>query len=117
MSFEDVASLPMVFSAAYAGLVETARFQKGQSVLFHAAAGAVGQAAIMLAKHLGAGEIYATVSFQEKRDLIMREYGIPDDHIFSSRNASYAASILVATNGRVVDMVLDRWPGCCSRRI
>ena len=111
MSFEDAASLPMVFSTAYVGLVEIARFQKGQSVLIHAAAGGVGQAAIMLAKHLGAGEIYATVSSQEKRDLIMREYGIPDDHIFSSRNASFATSILTATNGRGVDTVLNSLAG------
>ncbi|MCJ1472284.1 hypothetical protein MMC13_000931 [Lambiella insularis] len=111
MSFEDAASLPMVFSTVYVGLVETARFQKGQSILIHAAAGGVGQATIMLAKHLCAGEIYATVSSQEKRDLIMREYGIPDDHIFSSRNASFAASVLAATNGRGVDMVLNSLAG------
>ena len=76
MSFGEAASLPMVFSTAYVGLVETARFQKGQSVLIHAATGGVGQAAIMLAKHLGAAEIYATVSSQEKRDLIIRENSI-----------------------------------------
>ena len=111
MSFEDAASLPLVFSTAYVGLVEIARFQKGQSVLIHAAAGGVGQAAIMLAKHLGAGKIYATVSSQEKRDLIVREYNIPDDHIFSSRNASFAKSILAATNGRGVDMVLNSLAG------
>lgn len=111
MSFEDAASLPMVFSTAYVGLVETARFRKGQSILIHAAAGGVGQAAIMLAKHLGAGEIYATVSSKEKRELIRRKYGIPDDHIFSSRNASFTASILEATNGYGVDVVLNSLAG------
>lgn len=111
ISFEDAASLPMLFSTAYFALVETARFQKGQSVLIHAAAGGVGQAAIMLAKHLGAGEIYATVGSQEKRDLVMREYGILDNHIFSSRNASFAASISAVTNGRGVDVVLNSLAG------
>lgn len=111
MSFEDAASLPMVFGTAYVGLVDTARFQKGQSVLIHAAAGGVGQAAIQLAKHLGAGEIYATVGSPEKRELIIREYGIPDDHIFNSRDASFAPAVLAATKGRGVDVVLNSLAG------
>lgn len=77
MTFEDAASLPMVFSTAYVALVDVARLQKGQSVLIHTAAGGVGQAAVMLAKHLGAGDIYVTVGSQEKRDILVRQYGIP----------------------------------------
>ena len=61
MSFEDAASLSMVFSIAYVDLVETARFQKNQSILIHAAAGGVRQAVIMLAKHLSVEEIYVIV--------------------------------------------------------
>ncbi|KAI1087095.1 hypothetical protein F5B19DRAFT_500382 [Rostrohypoxylon terebratum] len=111
MSFEDAASLPMVFSTAYVGLVDTARFRQGQTILIHAAAGGVGQAALMLAKYLGAGEIYVTVGSQEKREFIKREYGIPDERIFSSRNASFATAILAATDGRGVDVVLNSLAG------
>ncbi|KAF3012580.1 t1pks [Neopestalotiopsis sp. 37M] len=111
MSFEDAASVPMVFGTAYVGLVDTARFRPGQSILIHSAAGGVGQAAIMLAKHLGAGEIFVTVSSQEKRELMSRQYGIPDDHIFSSRNLSFGPAILAATNGRGVDVVLNSLAG------
>lgn len=111
MSFEDAASLPMVFSTAYVGLVDVARFRPGQSILIHSAAGGVGQAALMLARHLNAGEIYVTVGSQEKRELLIREYGIPDDHIFSSRNASFAAAVLGATGGRGVDVVLNSLAG------
>jgi acyl transferase domain-containing protein/NADPH:quinone reductase-like Zn-dependent oxidoreductase/SAM-dependent methyltransferase len=111
MGFEDAASLPMVFSTAYVGLVDIARFQRGQSVLIHAAAGGVGQAAIMLSKYLGAGEMYVTVGSQEKRELIRREHGIPDEHIFSSRDESFAPGVLAATGGRGVDVVLNSLAG------
>jgi acyl transferase domain-containing protein/NADPH:quinone reductase-like Zn-dependent oxidoreductase/NAD(P)-dependent dehydrogenase (short-subunit alcohol dehydrogenase family)/2-polyprenyl-3-methyl-5-hydroxy-6-metoxy-1,4-benzoquinol methylase len=111
MSFEDAASLPMVFSTAYVSLVDIARFQRGQSVLIHAAAGGVGQAAIMLSKYLGAGEIYVTVSSSEKRKLIEREYNIPSERIFSSRDQSFAPGVLSATGGRGVDVVLNSLAG------
>lgn len=111
MSFEDAASLPMVFSTAYLALVDVARLQKGQSILIHTAAGGVGQAAVMLAKHLGAVDIYVTVGSQEKRDLLVHQYGIPEQNVFSSRNASFAPAVLAATDGRGVDVVLNSLAG------
>ncbi|KAK8023336.1 hypothetical protein PG991_006575 [Apiospora marii] len=111
MNFETAASLPLAFTVAHAGLVDTARVAPGQSVLVHAAAGAMGQAAIMLAKHLGVTEIYATAGSQEKRDLLQREHGIPADRIFNSRDAAFAPAVLAATKGRGVDVVLNSLPG------
>jgi acyl transferase domain-containing protein/NADPH:quinone reductase-like Zn-dependent oxidoreductase/ubiquinone/menaquinone biosynthesis C-methylase UbiE len=111
MSFEDAASLPMIFSTAYVGLVDVARLRQGQSVLIHAAAGGVGQAAIVLAKDYLGAEVYATVGSQEKRDLLTREYGIPPERIFSSRDSSFTPAILAATGGRGVDVVLNSLGG------
>jgi acyl transferase domain-containing protein/NADPH:quinone reductase-like Zn-dependent oxidoreductase len=110
-SFEDAASLPLAFTIAYAGLVDAARLAPGQSVLIHAAAGAVGQAAIMLAKHLGVTEIYATAGSPEKRELISSKYGIPAQRIFSSRDISFGLAVLAATGRRGVDVVLNSLPG------
>jgi NADPH:quinone reductase-like Zn-dependent oxidoreductase len=110
LSFEDAASLPVIFCTAYICLVDMAHLQRGQTVLIHAAAGGVGQAAIMIAKYLGL-EIYATVGTAEKRSLVSTKYGIPDDHIFSSRDASFAAGIMAATNGRGVDAVVNSLAG------
>ncbi|KAL4865188.1 hypothetical protein BDV12DRAFT_200380 [Aspergillus spectabilis] len=111
MDFVNAASLPLAFTIAYAGLVDTARLAAGQSVLIHAAAGAIGQAAIMLAQHLGVTEIYATAGSQEKRHILSREYGIPAERIFSSRDESFAPGVLAATKGRGVDVVLNSLPG------
>ncbi|KAK3681631.1 hypothetical protein B0T22DRAFT_299554 [Podospora appendiculata] len=111
MSFDDAASLPMIFSTAYVALVDAAHLRTGQSVLIHAAAGGVGQAAIMLAKDYLGAEVYATVGSQEKRDLLTREYGIPPERIFNSRDASFAPAVLAATGGRGVDVVLNSLAG------
>lgn len=110
LSFEDAASLPVIFCTAYICLIDMARLRRGQTVLIHAAAGGVGQAAIMIAKHLGL-EIYATVGTAEKRALVTTKYGIPDDHIFSSRDTSFAAGVLTATHGRGVDAVVNSLAG------
>lgn len=110
VSFEDAASIPMVFVTAYYCLFESARLSKGESVLIHAGSGGVGQAAIILAKHIGA-EIFTTVSTPEKTKFIVDTYGVPADHIFSSRDPSFAKNIMSATNGRGVDVVLNSLSG------
>lgn len=110
LSFEHAASIPIIYGTAYYSFVNVAHLEPGQSVLIHAAAGGVGQAAIVVAKHLGA-EIFATVGTPEKRELIIQKYGIPEDHIFSSRDTTFAAGILKATGGRGVDVVLNSLAG------
>ncbi|KAL5095526.1 hypothetical protein Trisim1_000297 [Trichoderma cf. simile WF8] len=110
-SFEEAASVPLAFTVAYAGLVDAARLAPGQSVLIHAAAGAIGQAAIMLAKHLGVTDIYATAGTSEKRELVGKKYGIPAERIFSSRDVSFGSAVLAATGRRGVDVVLNTLPG------
>ncbi|RFN48413.1 putative polyketide synthase [Fusarium flagelliforme] len=110
MTFEVAASLPIVYCTAYFAIIDTARLQKGESILIHAAAGGVGQAAIMLAKMVGA-EIYATVGTADKRRFLIETYGIPDDHIFSSRDSSFADGIRRMTNGKGVEVVLNSLAG------
>lgn len=65
VTFEKVARIPVIFCTALYCLVDIAKLQEGESVLIHAAACGVGQAAIMLAQNIGA-EIFATVSSEEK---------------------------------------------------
>lgn len=110
LTFEEAASIPLVFTTAYYSLYEVARLKRGQSVLIHAAAGGVGQAAIMLAQHVGA-TIFATVGSPDKKSLLVESCGIPVEHIFSSRDASFARGVLAATDGRGVDVVLNSLTG------
>jgi NADPH:quinone reductase-like Zn-dependent oxidoreductase len=106
MSFEVAASIPAVYTTAYLSLIDTAHLQKGETILIHAAAGGVGQAAIMLSAVIGA-EIFVTVGALEKKLFLMENYGIPEDHIFSSRDSTFAQGILRVTKGKGVDVVLN----------
>ncbi|RDL31106.1 uncharacterized protein BP5553_09895 [Venustampulla echinocandica] len=110
MSHPTAAAIPLVFTTAYVSLYETARLQKGEKVLVHAASGGVGQAAIIFSKLVGA-EIFVTVGSNAKRQLIADTYGIPNDHIFSSRDISFAEQILAMTNGKGVDVILNSLAG------
>ncbi|KAL8720573.1 MAG: hypothetical protein Q9225_002592 [Loekoesia sp. 1 TL-2023] len=110
MSFEIAATIPMSFTTAYVSLHDMAKLQKGESVLIHAASGGFGQAAIVLAQRVGA-EIFVTVGTEMKREFIIKNYGIEPDHIFSSRDTSFAAGILAVTQGKGVDVVLNTLAG------
>ncbi|KAH8701065.1 hypothetical protein BGW36DRAFT_339021 [Talaromyces proteolyticus] len=110
MSFATAASVPIVYTTAVYALMYVGRLRKGESILIHAAAGGVGQAAIILAQLIGA-DIFVTVGTQAKRDLVKREFGIPDERIFSSRDLRFARQIKEATNGRGVDVVLNSLTG------
>ncbi|KAH6664674.1 polyketide synthase [Halenospora varia] len=110
MSFEDASTIPVIFCTAYYSLFDLGRLTKGETVLIHAAAGGVGQAAIILAQNAGA-EIFATVGSIAKKGFLMNHYGIPEDHIFYSRNTSFAKAIKRATNGEGVDVVLNSLAG------
>ncbi|KAH8885728.1 ketoacyl-synt-domain-containing protein [Thozetella sp. PMI_491] len=110
MSFAEAASIPLVFTTALCAVRDLARLRPGESILIHAAAGGVGQAAIQLARHYKA-EIYVTVGSEAKAEMLQQIYGIPKDHIFSSRDASFAEGIKRMTNGRGVDVVLNSLAG------
>lgn len=109
-SFEEAATIPMVFITAYQSLFECARLEEGESILIHAATGGVGQAAIMMAQHKKA-KIFVTVGTEAKRQFIMDTYGIPQDHIFSSRDDTFAAGVMAQTGGLGVDVILNSLVG------
>lgn len=115
ISFEAAAALPSVYVTAIYGLYKLAGLSKGETVLIHGAAGGVGQAAITLANLVGA-EVFATVSTLEKEELIVNKYGVRKDHIFSSRDYSFAKGIMRMTENRGVDVILNSLSGEFLRR-
>ncbi|MEU1518311.1 SDR family NAD(P)-dependent oxidoreductase [Streptomyces sp. NPDC005811] len=107
-SFAEAASAPVVFLTAYHALTELGGVRSGESVLVHAAAGGVGMAAVQLARHLGA-EVFGTAS-AGKWDAL-RELGLDEAHIASSRDTDFESAFLAATGGRGMDVVLDSLAG------
>jgi NADPH:quinone reductase-like Zn-dependent oxidoreductase len=110
MSFEVAATIPVVFCTAYYSLFDLGQLQPGERVLIHAGAGGVGQAAIMFAQMVSA-DIFVTVGSIDKKQFLMTQYGISEDHIFYSRDTSFARSIRTATSGMGVDVVINSLAG------
>ena len=106
LTFEEAATLPVCFTTALYALEELARLQPGESVLIHAAAGGVGQAAIQVAHSIGAA-VYATAS-ESTRDFV-RSLGVK--HVFDSRSLAFGDEVRAATGGRGVDVVLNHLAG------
>jgi polyketide synthase 12 len=107
-TFTEAAAVPIVFLTAYQALSEMAAARRGESVLVHAAAGGVGMAAVMLARHWGL-EVYATAS--PGKWAALRALGLDDQHISSSRTLEFADRIRNATDGHGVDIVLNSLTG------
>jgi len=107
-SLAEAAAAPVVFLTAYYALVELAGLRQAASILIHAAAGGVGIAAVQLARHLGA-EIFGTASLSKWP--VLRELGLPDSHIASSRTIEFEQTFRAATGGAGVDVVLDSLAG------
>ena len=110
ISFSSGASIPLVYCTAQYCLAHVARLKANETILIHAAAGGVGQAALMLSQDLKA-HIFATVGSREKKDFLMRNFQIPEKRIFYSRDTSFAKDVLEATNGKGVDVVLNSLAG------
>lgn len=110
MTFEEAATLPVVYLAVLYGLFNLANIQKGSTVLIHSAAGGVGIAAMEVCRHVGA-EVFATVGSDEKRAYLTEKYGISEDRIFSSRESKFAEDIMRITMDRGVDIVLNSLTG------
>ncbi|KAL4860853.1 hypothetical protein BDV12DRAFT_208748 [Aspergillus spectabilis] len=110
LDFVVAASVPAAGITAHYALVKVARLERGESVLIHSGAGATGQMAVQVALALGA-EIFVTVGTDEKSDLLQSLYGIPESHIFCSRDVSFQRHIIRVTEGRGVDVVLNSIAG------
>ncbi|KAJ5247158.1 hypothetical protein N7468_002141 [Penicillium chermesinum] len=110
MPFHVAASIPAVFCTAYYSLVELGNLKRDESVLIHAAAGGVGQAAIIVSQSIGA-HIFATVGSLEKKRFLMENYGLKDEQIFFSRDTSFAKGVRSATGGEGVDVALNSLSG------
>lgn len=110
LSFETAASVVSPGITAYYALLNVARLEKGDKILIHSGSGSTGQLAIWIAQMVGA-EVFTTVGTDDKKQLLMSELGIPGDHIFYSRNTTFADGVMRMTDGKGVDVVLNSLSG------
>ncbi|CAK4032116.1 polyketide synthase [Lecanosticta acicola] len=109
-SFEVCTTLPLVYATAIYALHNRGNLKSGESVLIHSGAGGVGMAAIQIAQNAGA-EVFTTVSTPDKKRFLVERYGVKESNIFSSRDTSFLADLLEATNGRGVDVIINSLTG------
>lgn len=103
LDFPAAAGIPLAYLTAWHALVNVAKLQAGEAVLIHAGAGGVGQAAIHIARRLGA-HVHTTASAPKQRHL--RALGLAGIH--PSRSTAFREAVLAAGG---VDVVLNSLSG------
>jgi NADPH:quinone reductase-like Zn-dependent oxidoreductase len=103
LSFEEWASIPLVFITAYHMLATRAQLKPKEKVLIHAAGSGVGSAAVQIAKYLGA-EVITTVGQDLK---IKRAKELGADHVIPYHKNDFVAETLKITRGKGVDVVFE----------
>jgi NADPH:quinone reductase len=99
-----LAVIPMQGLTAYFTLTASTVLRAGESILVHAAGGAVGSLAVQMAKILRAGKIVASAASQEKRDYAR---SIGADVVVDYTAPNWTQQVLDATGGVGVDVLLE----------
>lgn len=105
ISAAGAASMPVAYLTSIYAFHHLARLEKGESVLIQSATGGLGMAAIRIAQLRGA-VVYATVGTDDKRNVLIREFGIPASRIFNSRRLSAVDDLMRATDQKGIDVIL-----------
>jgi NADPH:quinone reductase-like Zn-dependent oxidoreductase len=103
LTFEEVASIPLVFQTAWHMLIARAELQPGEDVLVLGAGSGVGSAAIQIAKCLGA-RVIAIASSEEK---LQKAKELGADHLINHKTQKIREEVRRITNKRGVDVVFE----------
>ena len=103
IDFVNAAAFPLTFLTAWNMLVTRARLERGQDVLVIAAGSGVGQAAIQIARLVGA-RVFATAGSPAKLD---RARALGASEVIDHYRQDVAAEVLRLTEKRGVDVVIE----------
>jgi len=106
LSFEEAASVPVASQTAWQGIFTHGHLEKGQTILIHGGAGAVGAYAVQLASHAGA-TVMATASGGDEAYL---------NSIGASRVIDYREARFEKALREKVDVVFDLIGGDVQKR-
>ena len=107
LSFEQAASVPLVFLTSWHMLVSLARIARGDTVLVHGAASGVGSAAVQIAKLFGAFVI-ATAGTEEK---LKKAMDMGADEGINYTQDGFAEEVKRLTGKKGVDVVFEHIGG------
>ena len=103
ISDELAASIMLKGMTTWYLIHRTYKVQPGDPVLFHAAAGGVGQIAVQWLKHLGA-TVIGTVGSEAKAKIVK---GLGADHVINYSTENFTARVKEITGGKGVPVVYD----------
>src|SRR3984957_9363497 len=106
LSFEEAASVPVASQTAWEGIFTHGHLEKGQTILIHGGAGAVGAYAVRLASHAGA-TVIATASGDDEAYL---------HSLGASRVLDYRKTQFETALQEKVDVVFDLVGGDTQKR-
>ena len=104
--FSVGASIPLAFMRAYYCVVQLGNLHNGQNILVHGAAKAVGQAALLVAKHLGLAT-FAVVSSNEEQSDLANVMSLSPTQTLSRQKLCFHQDVFNVTKGRGFDLILD----------
>jgi len=103
VSFAQGAAIGTPYATAYRGLLQRAVAKAGETVLVHGASGAVGTAAVQLARADGL-RVFGTAGSDQGLKLA-REQGAHE--VFDHRAPDHFEEVMKATGGRGVDIIVE----------
>ena len=103
LSFEEAASVPLVFQTAWHMLIGRAELVPGEDVLILGAGSGVGTAAIQIAKFFGA-RVIATAGSDEK---LAKAKSLGADELINHKTQKISAEVRKLTAKRGVDIVFE----------
>jgi NADPH2:quinone reductase len=108
MNFEDAATLPVALATMHNAVVTNGALQPGQTVLIQGASSGVGLMALQIAKLKGASLVIGSSTDAVRRGRLM-DFGA--DLAVDSSDPGWVDSVLQATNGEGVDLIVDQVSG------
>ena len=103
LTFEEGASIPIVFLTSWYALVKTARIQAGETVLIQSGGSGVGMAGIQISKYFKT-RVITTAGSDEK---VAKAMDLGADLAINYQTQDFLPEVMMFTNGRGVDLVLE----------
>lgn len=103
LSYEEAASVPLVFLTAWHMLITRAQLRPGEDVLVQAAGSGVGIAAVQIAKMIGA-RVFATASTDAKLE---KAKALGADILINYKEKDFAEEVRRITAKRGVDVIFE----------
>jgi NADPH:quinone reductase len=108
MNFEEAATLPVALATMHNAVVTNGALQPGQSVLIQGASSGVGLMALQIAKLKGARIVIGSSTDPTRRGRL-KDFGA--DLAVDSSDPGWVDSVLKATGGEGVDLIVDQVSG------